>query len=94
MIRLAHVYQWQQNYTLSEALFEEVITACQEDLDLTSYLDFAYQHLGKCKLAQNQDREARHYFEQALVLRLDKGDRSLIDSTQLAIAVVVTRICT
>ncbi|MEN9566709.1 MAG: hypothetical protein RLZZ69_1905, partial [Cyanobacteriota bacterium] len=38
--------------------------------------------------------EARHYFEQALVLRLDKGDRSLIDSTQLAIAVVVTRICT
>ncbi|MEN9568667.1 MAG: hypothetical protein RLZZ69_3863 [Cyanobacteriota bacterium] len=38
MIRLAHVYQWQQNYTLSEALFEEVITACQEDLDLASYL--------------------------------------------------------
>jgi tetratricopeptide (TPR) repeat protein len=88
MIRLAHVYQWQQDYVLSEALFEQVITACQEDLDLASYLDFAYQHLGKCKFAQNQYQEARYYFEQALVIRSDKGDRSLIDSTQLEIASV------
>jgi tetratricopeptide (TPR) repeat protein len=88
LIRLAHVHQWWQEYALSEALFEEVIMACQQDRDLASYLDFAYQHMGKCKFDQQQYKEAQNYFEQALVLRNNKGDQSLIDSTQFAIKVV------
>jgi tetratricopeptide (TPR) repeat protein len=87
MIRLAHVCQWRQDYALSEEIFKEVITDCQRDLDLASYLDFAYQHMGKCKFDQHQYKEAQHYFEQALVIRKNKDDQSLIDSTQFAIGV-------
>jgi tetratricopeptide (TPR) repeat protein len=92
LIRLAQVYHWQQNYTIAEALFEEAIAICQRDIYLASYLDFAYQHAGKCKFDRQQYEEARYYFERALSLRNSKGDRSLIDSTQLAIHTVDRRI--
>ncbi len=92
LIRLAHVYQWQKDYRSSEELFKEVITSCQRNSDLASYLDFAYQHAGKCKFDQQQYEAARYYFEQALSLRVRKADQSLIDSTQLAINAVTRRI--
>ncbi|GET44208.1 tetratricopeptide repeat protein [Microseira wollei] len=92
LIRLAHVYQSQQEYRLSEELFEEAIASCKRDPDLGSYLDFAYQHAGKCKFDQQQYEEALYYFEQALSLRSSKGDRSLIDSTQMAIDSVNRRV--
>jgi tetratricopeptide (TPR) repeat protein len=91
-IRLAHVYQWQQDYKISEALFEEVIENCQHDPSLASYLDFAYQHAGKCKFDQQQYEAAQSYFERALLLRHVKGKHSLVDSTQLAIDTVNHRI--
>ncbi|MDJ0634958.1 MAG: tetratricopeptide repeat protein [Xenococcaceae cyanobacterium MO_188.B29] len=84
-IRLAHVYQWQQDYRISEKLFTEAIASCQQNPHLKCYLDFAYQHMGKCKFDRQLYEEARYYFEQALSLRLIKGDRSLIDSTRLAL---------
>ena len=93
-IRLAHVYQWRQDYAMSEKLFEEAIANCQCDPDLAYYLDFAYQHIGKCKFDQQQYEAARHYFEAALSLRRSKGDPSLIDSTQLAIDTVNRHIST
>jgi tetratricopeptide (TPR) repeat protein len=91
LIRLAHVYQWQRDYRISEELFEEAIASCQRNSDLASYLDFAYQHAGKCKFAQKKYEAAQHYFEQALFLRISKADQSLIDSTQLAIDAVNRR---
>jgi tetratricopeptide (TPR) repeat protein len=91
-IRLAHVYQWQQNYKGSEALFEAIIENCQHDPSLISYLDFAYQHMGKCKFDQQQYEAAQSYFERALLLRRSKGDQSLLDSTQLSIDIVNHRL--
>jgi tetratricopeptide (TPR) repeat protein len=88
MIRLAHVYQWQQQYTKSEELFEEAITLCQTKPEISTYLDFAYQHLGKCKFDQKQYEQALYYFEQAKELRVKKGDLSLIESTQVALNTV------
>jgi tetratricopeptide (TPR) repeat protein len=84
-IRLAHLYQWQQQYKLSEDLFDQVLIKCKSDQDLEYYLDFAYQHLGKCKFDQTKYQEAQYYFHKALKLRQQKGDRSLINSTQLAL---------
>ncbi|MCX5964881.1 MAG: tetratricopeptide repeat protein [Cyanobacteria bacterium] len=91
LIRLAHVYQWQQDYRISEELFEAAIASCQQNSDLESYLDFAYQHVGKCKFDQQQYEAAQHYFEQAMSLRISKADQSLIDSTQIAIDAVKRR---
>ncbi|BDA65879.1 hypothetical protein CAL7716_000450 [Calothrix sp. PCC 7716] len=88
MIRLAHVYQWQKQYAKSEELFKEAITLCQTKPEISTYLDFAYQHLGKCKFDQKQYEQALHYFEQAKQLRIKKSDSSLIESTQLAINIL------
>ena len=87
-IRLAHLYQWQQKYELSEAWFDKILKQCKNDSDLTSYLDFAYQHAGKCKCDRGKYKEAEYYFNRALEIRWQKGDRSLIESTQLALNVV------
>lgn len=92
-IRLAHLYQWQQQYKLSEDLFDKVLIQCKTNPKVKSYLDFAYQHLGKCKFDQNKYQQAQFYFERALELRQQKGDSSLIDSTQLALNIVKQRIC-
>jgi tetratricopeptide (TPR) repeat protein len=91
-IRLAHLYQWQQQYELSESLFDEILIQCQSNSDFKSYLDFAYQHLGKCKFDQAKYEVAQYYFNKAFKLRRQKGDSSLIDSTQLALNTVQQRI--
>ena len=69
-IRLAHIWHWQNNYVESEALFEDVIARCQSDAGLSKYLDFAYQHAGKCQYDQEQYDTALAYFEKALSLPL------------------------
>lgn len=84
-IRLAHICHWQEHYAESEALFEEVIVSCQRSAELSEYLDFAYQHAGKCKYDQQQYEAALVYFEKARSLRIEKADPSLIHSTQYAI---------
>lgn len=88
MIRLAHVYQWQQQYTKSKEIFLKAVTLCQTKQEISIYLDFAYQHLGKCMFDQKEYQQALYYFKQAQDIRLKKGDLSLIESTQLAIDTV------
>lgn len=90
-IRLATVYQWQQDYMTSDALFAAAIAQCHSNPALTHYLDFAYQHFGKSKFDQNQYDDAQRYFQHALELRQQKGDRELVASTKLAIATVDQR---
>ncbi|BAZ49167.1 hypothetical protein NIES4103_17780 [Nostoc sp. NIES-4103] len=88
LIRLGHLYQWQQEYSLSETLFFDAIAQCINNPELESYLDFAYQHIGKCKFDQAQYEQAQFYFEKALELRKFKNNQLLIDSTQLALDTV------
>lgn len=88
LVRLGHLYQWQLQYALSEILFEDAIAQCTNNPELKLYLDFAYQHMGKCKFDQAQYKQAQFYFEKALELRKLKNDQSLIDSTQLALDTV------
>lgn len=90
-IKLAHVYQWQQRYIESKTMFEAAIALCKNNLEAAPYLDFAYQHFGKCKFDQQKYAEALHCFEQALDIRMEKGDPELIASTELAIATTHSR---
>ncbi|MEC4813432.1 MAG: tetratricopeptide repeat protein [Scytonema sp. PMC 1069.18] len=92
LIRLAHVYQWQKQFSLSETLFEEVFAYCSNYSELEPYIDFAYQHFGKCKFDQAQYKEAQYCFEKALEIRKSKGDHFLIESTQLALDEALRRI--
>lgn len=86
-LRLAHLYQWQQRYALSDRLFQELLERCSSNPKLEQYLDLVYQHAGKLKFDQGQYELAQHYFEQALALRWRKGDRRLIKSTQFALKI-------
>lgn len=84
-IRLAHVYQWQKQYTMCDRLFAEEIHRCQTQPILKPYLDFAYQHAGKSKYDQGDYQTAYQYFLQALAIRQQKGNTELINSTHLAL---------
>lgn len=87
-IRLAHLYQWQQRFEESDRLFQELLERCQNHPELESYLDFIYQHMGKSKFDQGRYSEAEEYFRQALTIRLRKGGRELINSTEFALKII------
>ena len=84
-IRLAHVHHWAAGYERAGALLDQVLTRCRRDPHLRSWTDFALQHLGKCLLDEGRVSEAVEAFEEALQLRLEKGDAELIDSTRRAL---------
>lgn len=90
-IRLAHVYQWQAQYTRSNELFETLLAACRDQPLLASHVDFLYQHAGKNALDQQQYDRAVYYFQEALRLRRAKADPALIESTEQALALVRQR---
>jgi tetratricopeptide (TPR) repeat protein len=86
-LRLAHVYQWQGQYTRSTPFFEALLQRCQHDPRLAAYRDFAYQHAGKNRFDQGDYHGALDYFLHALALREDKGDVALLESTRYAVMV-------
>lgn len=86
-LRLAHLYQWQQQYTLSDRLFRELLVRCVSNPNLEPYLDFVFQHAGKSKFDQGRYATAQKYFQRALTIRLSKGDPTLIESTQFALRI-------
>jgi tetratricopeptide (TPR) repeat protein len=67
-IRLAHVYQWQKNFSKSNELFDELIQI-SETTELDVLHDFIWQHVGKNYYDQQKWTEARKAFEKALKLR-------------------------
>jgi tetratricopeptide (TPR) repeat protein len=91
-IRLAHVYQWQGRFGLSDPIFEEAVALCERREALSAYLDFALQHYGKSLFDQGRYAEAERLFERALQLRLAKGDDSLAASSRFALDVTRGRL--
>lgn len=91
-IRLAHVYQWQRRFDLSDPLFTEAVSLCEIRSEFSEYLDFALQHYGKSQFDQGNYAEAERLFVRALQLRLPKGDDSLVASSRLALEVTRGRL--
>jgi tetratricopeptide (TPR) repeat protein len=82
-LRLGQVYQWQGRYVEADTLFSDEIAACRGDVDLAAaYLDFALQHAGKSRLDQGRFDDAVGFFEEALEIRLARGDATLVSSTR------------
>ena len=84
-LRMAQVLQYNGNLemAMADSLEEEL-----EDED-AEYLDFILQHKGKIFFDIKDYDLALQCLNQALALREEKGDRSLIDSTLHAMKVVV-----
>jgi len=84
-LRLAHTFHWDEDYKNAHTIFSEIILICQSKEEFYIYLDFAYQHFGKCLFDEKNYSTALNYFQMAMEIREEKGDQSLIDSTLIAI---------
>jgi tetratricopeptide (TPR) repeat protein len=86
MIRLAHVLQWQKEFTESTRVFDQILEVCRQDEDAEFYLSFALQHAGKNLFDQHRYEEALSLFEEALEIRTrQRAHSDLLESTKLAI---------
>lgn len=93
-LRLATTLQWKGNFTKAEKYYNDItkrILAGGERSSLHKFLDFAYQHHGKCLFEKSMYKDALEKFMQAMELRVIKGDLNLIQSTEHALKVVRTK---
>lgn len=82
-IRIGEAYKYAGKHSKALDLFDD---ALQKSYAYEpSYLDFAYQHKGKCLMELSQLDEALQSFRKALVIRKAKGDEKLVESTEQAI---------
>ncbi|HEX5493367.1 MAG TPA: hypothetical protein VFX70_02185 [Mycobacteriales bacterium] len=81
-IRLAHVHQWREEFTDSNALF----ALCMADLARLpdTLRSFVHQHAGKNFYDQRRYAEAAEQFAEALRLR-EGGDPELVESSRLGL---------
>ena len=90
-IRLAHTLQWKEDFSRAEKMFLDALQKCEKE-DFKHLRDFAHQHYGKCLFDQGKFEGARDQFLLALSLRKEKGDQSLIASTETALASTLKRL--
>ncbi|MTI94337.1 MAG: hypothetical protein FH749_02460 [Firmicutes bacterium] len=86
-IRLGEALKYASRRNEALALFDQAIQKCK-DKKIDTYLDFSFQHKGKCLMELGRLDEAKEYLNKALTLREIKGDTSLIDSTKQALDLV------
>lgn len=92
-IRLAHVYQWQKNFSKSNEMFEKILQKCSTNEELVDLLDFVLQHAGKNYFDQNRYQDALAAFEKALEIRLSRSSSpELIESSRKAVEVTRQRL--
>ena len=86
-IRLAHTYQYKEDFATAESLFQKLLQELRTNPRhaCSDYLDYVFQHYGKCLLEMGHLEKAETLFLKALELRLVKGDLELIESTQKAL---------
>lgn len=89
LIRLGEVYKYNEQHEKALELFNKALSIC-EIKNIDQYIDFTYQHIGKCYLEMQMFECAETNLQQALKLRREKGDEILISSTLDAINLIPT----
>lgn len=85
-LRLATARQHRGEHARAEVMFQGALARTRDPAAQAAELeDFALQHMGKCLVEMGHYAQARDCFEQALRLRLAKGDQGLIASTREAL---------
>jgi tetratricopeptide (TPR) repeat protein len=90
-IRLAHVYHWQAKWDVALEMFNKLLEKTSET-EFFDLKDFVWQHRGKMYFDQGRFEEALQDFENALVLRFEKNDLELVESTQQALSATRCRL--
>lgn len=85
-IRLAHVYQWESRFELSNEIFDEIEKIYLEKTTQNLMKGTYWQHRGKNEFDQKNFSRALKYFEKALSIREDHAaPTDQIESSKLAI---------
>lgn len=87
LIRLGEAHKYDGNHPIALELFNDALEKCKSN-KIDEYLDFVWQHKGKCLMELARLTEAEECFQAALRLRNEKGIQSLIESTEQAIRLV------
>lgn len=90
-IRLAHVYQWQCQFDLSNAMFDDLLRI-SKTTELGYLHDFIWQHAGKNYFDQLNWKMAHECFQRALKLReLRQAPAEQIESSLQSIRATLQR---
>ncbi|QBP41021.1 tetratricopeptide repeat protein [Paenisporosarcina antarctica] len=84
LIRLGEALKYDNKHEKALGKFNQALIKCNKP-ELNTYLDFVFQHKGKCLLELKRVEEAMKCFQEALELRKLKGSTNLINSTKEAI---------
>ncbi|WP_391205464.1 hypothetical protein [Psychrobacillus sp. L4] len=80
LIRLGEALKYDNKLDKSLEIFDEALIKSTISAS-NSYKDFALQHKGKCLLELKRVEEAIKCFQEAVMLRIEKNNQSLIVST-------------
>lgn len=83
-IRLAHVYQRQKRFSLSNELFVNALAELKNSANQVLF-SFGLQHQGKNLFDQGLFQEALEHFQRALEIRKKLQNQELTESSELAI---------
>ena len=89
-IRLAHVYQWQKRFEVSNQIFLDCLLLAEGLSDNGEMKSFALQHQGKNLFDQKKYDEALKHFYEAMMIRARLKRDDLADSSRLALNRVVS----
>lgn len=84
-IRLSQIYQLNGNLQTALETITAAESACQENSEAASLIDFVLQHMGKVYYDQKDYVKALQCFENALKLRTQKNSNELMESSLQAI---------
>lgn len=85
LLNLATAQQYLGKRELAQTIFQQALEMGRAH-GVRDYEDFVLHHRGRCYVEQGKIDEARASFEQALVLREEKGDQRFITSTRKALS--------
>lgn len=88
-IRYGEVMRAKRDELAAETAFHSVLEMSRRHLEIRDLEDFALQHLGKLRFSQKKFKEAEIFFREALELRKKKAVPELIQSTELALRVLL-----
>lgn len=87
LIRYGEALKYADKHDQALVIFNHTKVLCNK-YHVNDYIDFVYQHQGKCLLEVGRVDEAQACFEEAMNIRQDKDDLSLIKSTRQALDIV------
>ncbi|MFD5437061.1 tetratricopeptide repeat protein [Kitasatospora sp. NPDC127067] len=82
-LNLADAHRYAGDVQTADALYRSALTSARSRHP--ELLDFALQHTGKHLMERGDLADARTHLQEAMRLRITKGDRELIESTQAAL---------